>query len=171
MPTQLQCTYCAPPGSGYCKDCQATESNRSTRCGSCYGCGRCRHCYGTGFERTTTEKAKDIVLSIWWISWFGLIGGFLWVGVWEYRIAQSIGSGVSHFCLALLIVTILLWAFFFVLDSKARGGFDTQKNWRALDTQKDWQALVLLSTLAGTILAIYTTAGILFFIYIAPRVH
>jgi hypothetical protein len=131
-------------------------------CRKCYGSGKCRHCNGTGFELTAIEKARDICLWLWWMSWFAFIGAFLFVGFWEYRIASSAGSGVSHFCLVLLTITILLWVLFFALDNKARASADRGKN---------WQGLVLLSTLAGTILAIYTLAGILFFIYIAPRVH
>jgi len=108
------------------------------------------------------EKTRDVFLWLWWISWFGLIGAFLFVGFWEYRVTSSVGSSVSHFCLMLLTITILLWALFFALDNKARAKTDSDKNWKSL---------VILSTLAGTILAIYTLVGIFFFIYIAPRVH
>ncbi len=62
----------------------------------------------------------------------------------------------------LLTITILSWVLFFALDNKARAKADRDNNWKGL---------VILSTLAGTILAIYTLLGIFFFIYIAPRVH
>jgi amino acid transporter len=90
------------------------------------------------------------------------VRAFLLVGVLEYRIGLSTRSGASHFSLLLLIVTVLLWVLFFVLDGKVRGKAHRDNN---------WQAIVLLSTLAGTILAILTLVGIFFFIYIAPRVH
>jgi hypothetical protein len=162
MPTQSKCSYCDPPGSGSCKECQNARRSGTTNCPTCYGTGKCRHCYGTGFELTTMEKTRDVFLWLWWISWFGLIGAFLFVGFWEYRVTSSVGSSVSHFCLMLLTITILLWALFFALDNKARAKTDSDKNWKSL---------VILSTLAGTILAIYTLVGIFFFIYIAPRVH
>jgi hypothetical protein len=112
---------------------------------------------------TLVEKAKEIFLSLWIISWFAFIGAFLWVGTWEFRIALSAGSDARYFCLVLLTTTILLWILLFAAESKAaRGGADTEKAWRAY---------MLLFTVAGTILAIHTLEGILFFIYIAPRVH
>jgi amino acid transporter len=78
-----------------------------------------------------------------------------------------VGSAASLFCFVLLTVTILLWILFFALDNKVRD----RKVRANADREKNWQALVLLSTLAGTILAIYTLMGIFFFADIAPRVH
>lgn len=118
----------------------------------CYGTGKCRHCHGMGFELTSTEKVKGVLLWLWVMSWFGFIGAFLTVGVWEYRIAASQGSHVSRYCLTLLIVTLLLWVFFFAIDNKAR--------------RKRIGAPSLFSVLAGTILAIHTLTGIFFFVYI-----
>jgi len=128
----------------------------------CYGTRKCRHCNGTGFELTTIEKTKDVFLWLWWISWFAIIGAFLFVGIWEYRVTSSVGNSASHFSLMLLTITIFSWVLFFALDNKARAKADRDNNWKGL---------VILSTLAGTILAIYTLLGIFFFIYIAPRVH
>src|ERR1035438_2478499 len=117
MQNQPQCNFCAPPGSGNCKDCQGTQSNGSATCAKCYGSGKCRHCNGTGFELTTIEKIKDVLLWLWVMSWFAFIGAFLWLGIWEYRTALSTGSRVSNVCLMLMSTTILLWALF--LDRKS----------------------------------------------------
>jgi len=37
--------------------------------------------------------------------------------------------------------------------------------------EKTWKSLVQLSTLAGTILAIYTLLGVVFFVHVAPQLH
>jgi membrane-associated HD superfamily phosphohydrolase len=108
------------------------------------------------------DKAKSSLLGIWWISWFGIIGAFLFVGVWEYRIALSTRRGLSHFTLLLLIVTSLLCVFFFVSDERVRSKAPRDGN---------WQNIVFLSTVAGTILAIFTLVGTFFFIYVAPRLQ
>jgi len=60
----------------------------------------------------------------------------------------------------LMATTMFLWVLFFVVDHKARSGAYREKSWKDL---------VHLSTLAGTILAIYTLLGIFLFVYIAPR--
>jgi hypothetical protein len=112
---------------------------------------------------STLEKAKDILLSIWWISWIGIICAFLYVGVWEYRNISVVQGGASHrFSLTLLIVTSLLWVAFYAVEEKAREKVDGAKN---------EQVVVSLLTVAGTFLAIFTLMGISYFIYIAPRVH
>jgi hypothetical protein len=160
MANQPQCNFCAPAGSGNCKDCQGTQSSGSAKCVKCYGSGKCRHCDGTGLELSTIEKIKDVLLWLWVMSWFAFIGAFVWVGIWEYRIAQSAGGRVTNSCLVLMSTTIFLWVLFFVVDHKARSGAYGEKSWKDL---------VRLSTLAGTILAIYTLLGVLFFVYIAPR--
>jgi hypothetical protein len=147
MATQSKCSYCDPPGSGCCKDCQATGKSGKGSCRFCQGSGYCRHCYGTGLERSSSDRVKSSLLGVWWTSWFGIIGAFLLVGVWEYRIGLSTRRGASHFSLLLLIVTVLLWVLFFVLDERVRGKAHRDNN---------WPALVLLSTLAGTILVIFT---------------
>ena len=45
-------------------------------------------------------------LGLWWISWFGIIGGFLMVGIGEYGHEST---AASHFSVTLMIVTVLLW--------------------------------------------------------------
>jgi hypothetical protein len=115
-----------------------------------------------GLEMSTMEKAKDILLSLWWISWFGIIGGFLLVGVWEYRDISPQGGASPHFSLTLLIVTTLLWVVFYVVGEKARAKVDGANN---------EQVVVNLLTVTGTFLAIITLMEIFFFIYIAPRVR
>jgi low temperature requirement protein LtrA len=111
---------------------------------------------------TPFEKAKSILLGIWWISWFGIITGFVIVGVWEYRnIPPKVGTPL-HFFLSFLIVTILLWVVFYVACEKA---------WAKVDGAKNYQVIADLLTMAGTFLAIVTIMGILFFLYIAPRVQ
>src|SRR5947199_9915929 len=112
MPTQSKCSHCDPPGSGLCKDCQTTANRK---CRTCYGTGKCRYCNGMGLEMSALEKAKDIFLSLWWIGWFGIIGVFLMVGVWEYRNISPERGLSPRFSLALVIVTSLLWV---VLDRK-----------------------------------------------------
>jgi len=112
MANQPQCNFCAPAGSGNCKDCQGTQSSGSAKCVKCYGSGKCRHCDGTGLELSTIEKIKDVLLWLWVMSWFAFIGAFVWVGIWEYRIAQSAGGRVTNSCLVLMSTTIFLWVLF-----------------------------------------------------------
>ena len=128
----------------------------------CQGSGYCGSCYGIGLEPSTSEGVTSSLLGIWWVSWFGILGAFLFVGVWQLRIASSLGRGIPYFSFMLLAVTIVLWILFFVLDEKVRAKAKRDDN---------WPALVLLSTLAGTILAVFTLVGTFFFIYIAPRVQ
>ena len=159
MPTQSKCSHCDPPGSGLCKDCQTTANRK---CRTCYGTGKCRYCNGMGLEMSALEKAKDIFLSLWWISWFGIIGGFLMVGVWEYRNISPQRGLSPRFSLALVIVTSLLWVVFYAVGENARAKVDGAQN---------EQVIVNLLTVTGTFLAIITLMEIFFFIYIAPRVH
>jgi hypothetical protein len=162
MPTQFRCSHCEPPGSGQCKDCQSTGESRRAKCRTCYGTGKCRHCYGLGLEMTTLEKAKSTLVGLWWISWFGIIAGFVLVGVWEYRIILPKAGTSSRFSLSLLVVTIVLWVVFYVVGEKTRAKAEGAKN---------YQVATDLLTMAGTFLAIVTIMGILFFSYIAPRVQ
>jgi CDP-diglyceride synthetase len=144
MPTQSKCSHCDPPGSGHCKDSQTTAKSGNGKCQTCYGTGKCRYCNGMGLEMSALEKAKETLLSLWWISWFGIIGGFLWVGVWEYRIISPQRGVSPRFSLTLLIVTSLLWVVFYAVEAKARARVDGAKNKRVV---------VDLLTLAGTFLA------------------
>ena len=98
-------------------------------------------------------------LGTWWICWFGIIGGFLMVGVGEFRYQSASGS---HFSLALIIVTMAAWLIFFVADDKIRKRIDGEEN-RA--------AVVDLLSLTGTLLAAFTLLGIGFFVSIAPRLR
>ena len=97
-------------------------------------------------------------LGLWWISWFGIIGGFFMVGIGEYRHESS---AASHFSITLMIVTALLWIVFFIVDDKAR----RRINGEAITTK-----VVDLLTMTGTFLAVFTLLGIGFFVVIAPRV-
>ena len=108
------------------------------------------------------KSFNGVLLGIWWISWFGIIGAFLWVGVFEYRVILSLRHGPSSFCLRLLLITSLMWVTFFVVDDKAR---------KRVDGDKNRQVVVALLTFAGTILAVFTLLGIFFFSYIAPRLQ
>lgn len=69
---------------------------------------------------SSLEKAKEILLCLWWISWLGIIGAFLFVGVWEYKIISPQGGASPRFSLMLLIVTSLLWVVFYDVEAKAR---------------------------------------------------
>jgi len=95
----------------------------------------------------------DLLLSVWWVSWFGIIGGFLYVGVSELKIEVSRGS-VSRPSLALLVAVPLFWICFFIADSKAH---------------KRTPKVVKLLTVAGTSLATFTLIGIWFFVANAAR--
>jgi len=128
----------------------------------CYGTGQCRYCDGTGLPKSALDRYRDILLSFWWISWFGIIASFLLVGVWEHWYISSQRRGASRFSLTLLIVTSLLWVLFYAVEEKARA---------TVDGAKDKQVVVELLTIIGTVLAIFTLLGIFFFIYIAPRIQ
>jgi drug/metabolite transporter (DMT)-like permease len=102
-------------------------------------------------------KSLRRLLGLWWISWFGIIGGFLMVGVGEYKRESP---AASHFSIVLMVVTVLLWVVFFIADDKAR------KRIREGETT----VVVGLLTLTGTFLAVFTLLGLGFFVFIAPRV-
>jgi len=93
-------------------------------------------------------------LGLWWISWFGIIGGFLMVGIGEYRHESPVAS---HFSITLMIVTLLLWIAFFVADHR-------------VESERRTTVVVDLLTMTGTFLAVFTLLGIVFFVVIAPRV-
>jgi cytochrome bd-type quinol oxidase subunit 2 len=97
-------------------------------------------------------------LALWWISWFGIIGGFLMVGIDEYRHESTTAS---HFSIILMIVTVLLWIVFFIADDRAR---------KRITGEAHVTVVVDLLTITGTFLAVFTLLGIGFFIVIAPRV-
>jgi hypothetical protein len=103
------------------------------------------------------------LLSLWWISWFGIIGAFLATGAMEYRYMSSAQTGaIPGFSLTLLIVTTVLWVVFYAANETVR---------RRVDGETNKQVVVELLTLAGTFLAIFTLIGTFFFIYIAPRLR
>jgi hypothetical protein len=96
----------------------------------------------------------DVILSLWRLSWFGILGGFLFVGIAGCRHEYPKGGAASHFSLTLLTVVTLSWIAFFVAGSKAR-------NREPLITK--------FFTLMGTLLAVFTLLGIYFFVTIASR--
>jgi hypothetical protein len=108
------------------------------------------------------EKTRDALLWFWWLSWFGIIGAFLWIGVVELRIALALRQRASLFLLALLLITSLMWVIFFVVDDKAR---------KRVDGEKNPQVVVTLSTFAGSILAVITLLEIYFFRFVVPRLQ
>ena len=95
----------------------------------------------------------DVLRSLWWLSWFGILGGFLFVGIAEFRHVPK-GSVVSHYILSLLVIVTLSWIAFFTVDSQMR--------------TRD-PLIVRLLTLTGTFLAVFTLLGIYFFVTIASR--
>jgi hypothetical protein len=95
----------------------------------------------------------DLLLSVWWVSWLGIIGGFLCVGVSELKIEFSRGP-VSQLSLALLVAVPLSWICFFVADSRAN---------------ERTPKVVKLLTAAGSSLAAFTMLGIWFFVANAAR--
>jgi hypothetical protein len=96
----------------------------------------------------------DLLLSLWRLSWFGIIGGFLFVGIAEFRHEIPRGGAVAHFTIALLTVVTLSWIAFFAVTTTAR-------------SREPY--IVRLSTLMGSLLAIFTLLGIYFFVTIASR--
>jgi hypothetical protein len=101
------------------------------------------------------EKIKSLS-GLWWISWFGIIGGFFLVGGWECKREFDDGGAASHFSLVLLTIIASSWSAFFVVDGKARNREPV---------------VVEVLTAMGTLLAIFTLLGIFFFVQIAPRVR
>ena len=93
------------------------------------------------------------MLSLWWVSWFGIIGGFLCVGVSEVKFEFSSGA-VSQTSLALLVAVPLSWICFFVADSQAN---------------ERTPKVVKMLTFGGTLLAAVTVLGIWFFVANAAR--
>jgi hypothetical protein len=107
------------------------------------------------------RSLRGLLLSFWWISWFGILAAFLFIGGQEFRRESSQGAAASQFSLMLLIIISLSWILFFAADAKTRKRVDGERNKQAVD----------LLTMTGTILAIFTILGIAFFVDIAPRVQ
>ncbi|MBV9887888.1 MAG: hypothetical protein JO119_15180 [Acidobacteria bacterium] len=128
-------------------------------CPECQGSGFCGKCYGVGFKPTERERITGTLLGVWWISWFGIITGFLLVG---YKLLSFAHGRAAYFSILLLTITVLLWILFYVVTEKLRAKMPRDKN---------WHASTHVSTLAGTILAIFTLLGIVFFIYVAPYIR
>jgi hypothetical protein len=97
----------------------------------------------------------DLLLSVWWISWLGILCGFLYVGLSEVAIEFSRGI-VSRLSLAILLAVPLSWICFFLVDSKAK---------------RRTSKVVNLLTVAGTSIAAFTLLGIWFFVANAGRVR
>jgi hypothetical protein len=159
MPTQTVCVHCDPPGSGRCVKYQATGKRGRVGCSECQGSGFCGQCYGVGFEPTKREKIAGSLLGAWWISWIGIISGFLLVG---YELLSFAHGRAAYSSILLLTATVLLWILFYVV---------TEKLGAKMPRDKNWHAFTLVSTLAGTILAVFTLLGIVFFLYVAPYIH
>ena len=96
-------------------------------------------------------------LGLWWISWFGIIGSFLMIGIGEYGHEST---AASHFSVTLMIVTVLSWIVFFIADDRAR---------KRINGEAIAAVVVDLLTMTGTFLAVFTLLGIGFFVVIAPR--
>jgi hypothetical protein len=79
----------------------------------------------------THWKITDIFLSVWWISWFGIIGGFLLVGFWEYKLLSAIGGLAAHFSIVLLTVIVLSWILFYVVTAKLEAKITRDGNWHS----------------------------------------
>jgi len=162
MPAVTKCSHCDPPGSGQCRDCQSVGSGRNAKCAMCYGTGWCSYCDGSGLAKSTFDKCKDILWWVWFVSWFGIIPSFFIFGVWTTWYISPQRRGTSGFSLTVMIVTGLLWVLFFAIDNKARDKVDGRKN---------KQVVGEITSVIGTVLAIFTLLGIFFFVYIAPRIQ
>jgi hypothetical protein len=101
------------------------------------------------------RSLMDVVMSLWRLSWLGILGGFLFVGIAEFRHVPK-GGVVAHYTLTLLAIVTLSWIGFFVTHSQMR--------------TRD-PLIVRLLTLTGTFLAIFTLLGIYFFVTIASRLQ
>jgi hypothetical protein len=107
-----------------------------------------------GGIETAMDSMTDLLLSLWRLSWFGIIGGFFFVGIAEFRHEIPRGGAVAHFTVALLVVITLSWIAFFVAHSR---------------THTREPIVVRLLTLTGSLLAVFTLLGIYFFVIIASR--
>lgn len=110
--------------------------------------------------RVEMLRELDSIIGLWWISWFGILGSFLWIGIESYRYEAARRSSASHFSLGLLIAISLCWIAFFVVDTKMHPRVDGEKD----------QIIVNLLTMLGSLLALFTLLGIYFFAVIVPRV-
>jgi hypothetical protein len=105
-----------------------------------------------------TMKSLRRWLGLWWISWFGIIGGFLMVGIGEFRHESPTAS---HCSIVLMAVTFLLWTVFFIAEYRAR---------KRIEGEANVTVVVDLLTMTGTFLAVFTVLGIGFFVVVAPRI-
>lgn len=108
-------------------------------------------------RKTGGTRGYERVLGLWWISWFGVIGSFIYVAGVEYRREYSESSPALAFSTLLVTATLTSWALFFICDNKLRGPRDAM--------------VVRLLTVIGTINAVLSLLGVFYFVMIAPRVQ
>src|SRR2546430_10389448 len=94
-------------------------------------------------------KSLRRLLGLWWISWFGIIGGFLMVGIGEYKHESP---AASHFSITLMIVTILLWIVFFIADNRARKRIDGERSTTVVRSEEHTSELQSQSNLVCRLL-------------------
>ena len=94
--------------------------------------------------------------SLWWISWFGVIGAFIVIAGIECRREFSIDSPALLFSAVAVTAVLGSWAAFFICENKAR--------------RRDATVVNLLTTM-GTIIAGMSLLLIFYFVTIAPRVQ
>jgi hypothetical protein len=96
------------------------------------------------------------LLGLWWISWFGVIVGFIFIAGIECRREFSVGSPALVFSAFAVIAVLASWAAFFFCENGAR--------------RRDATVVKLLTTM-GTIIAGMSVLLIFYFVAIAPRVQ
>jgi hypothetical protein len=102
------------------------------------------------------NSIAGILLWLWWMSWFGILGSFFYIGVDESRYEYLHQYPSTCFSIALLAIVSILWIVFFIVQDK---------------TWKREPEVLTLHTWLGTYLAIFTLLGVAYFATVAPRVR
>src|SRR3954466_13000725 len=100
--------------------------------------------------------ASDMILGLWWVSWFGFISAFLFVGICECKLEWQQRGAPFWFSLTLLLIVTCEWIVFFASDAKSK------------DRSPD---VVRLLSMMGTLLAVKSILGVCFFVWVAPRIR
>lgn len=107
-------------------------------------------------NRARSRSLARIIVWVWWVSWFVIFGGFLWIGAAECRIQIAPRAPEAYISTALLVLIAVSWVVFDITDNRVK--------------DRNPVAVRLLITM-GSILTVLTIWAIAFFLALAPKLQ